>query len=196
LSLAFYKTLGTTLKLEILARSREPRAAVEALEQALKVEQLRNSATGAKFRWLRHKLPCSLAEGLAAIGRAEDAMRTIEDAVADAEPIGFLWTLPELLRVKAQLFAALGRSAWREAEAYFHASLDLARGQAALAWELQTATALARFYRDQGRGEDAEATLAPTLRLFAEGFSTADLTAARELLRELDMNRSLAKGDG
>ena len=190
LSLVFYKNLGMTLKLEILARAREPRAAVEALEQALKIEQLRNSATGAKFRWLRHKLPCSLAEGLAAIGRAEDAMTTIEGAIADAEPIGFLWTLPELLRVKAQLLAASGRSGWLDAETCFRASLDLAREQTALAWELQTATALARFYRDQGRAEQAAATLAQTYGQFAEGFATADLTAARELLREIDVEGS------
>lgn len=46
-------------------------------------------------------------------------------------------------------------------------------------------TSLARLLRNQGRAADATACLQPIYDRFTEGFSTADLIAAKELLDDL-----------
>jgi predicted ATPase len=61
----------------------------------------------------------------------------------------------------------------------------LARRQGALSWELRSATSLARLLRDQGRSAEALALLQPVYDGFTEGFGTADLITAKQLLGEL-----------
>jgi len=63
--------------------------------------------------------------------------------------------------------------------------MDAARRQATLSWELRAATSLARLLRGQSRPADAIACLQPVYDRFTEGFGTADLTAAKQLLNEL-----------
>jgi predicted ATPase len=57
-------------------------------------------------------------------------------------------------------------------------SLELARAQSALSWELRTAIALARMYP----GSHARETLRAIYARFVEGFETPDLKIARGLL--------------
>src|SRR5258708_23531123 len=59
-------------------------------------------------------------------------------------------------------------------------SLDGARRQQALSWELRTSISLARLRRDHGRIGQAHEALAATYARFTEGFATADLEAARK----------------
>jgi predicted ATPase len=54
-----------------------------------------------------------------------------------------------------------------------------------LAWELRTATSLARFWRDHDRSVEAHKLLDGVYSRFTEGFDTADLKAAKVLLAEL-----------
>ena len=67
----------------------------------------------------------------------------------------------------------------------FRQALDKARRQKSLSWELRAATSLARLLRCQGRLADAIACLQPVYDHFTEGFGTADLIAAKQLLDEL-----------
>jgi predicted ATPase len=71
------------------------------------------------------------------------------------------------------------------AEELLQQSLDWARRQGALAWELRAATSLGRLWHDQGRSADATAFLQPVYDRFTEGFATADLKAAKALLDDL-----------
>jgi len=71
------------------------------------------------------------------------------------------------------------------ASQWFSRALDCARGQGALAFELRAATSLARLLRNQGRPADATACLKPIYDRFTEGFGTADLLAAKQLLDDL-----------
>ena len=57
--------------------------------------------------------------------------------------------------------------------------------QQANAWELRTATSLARLWSSQGKRKDAHDLLAPVYGWFTEGFDTADLKDAKALLEEL-----------
>jgi len=71
------------------------------------------------------------------------------------------------------------------AEAHFRQALDGARERGTLSWELRAAASLARLLRSQGRPADAIACLQPVYDRFTEGFGTADLIAAKQLLNEL-----------
>jgi predicted ATPase len=71
------------------------------------------------------------------------------------------------------------------AEDHFRRSIEIAKVQQSIAWELRSATSLARLYRAQNRGSEAQERLSETLAKFTEGFETPDLGAASALLAEL-----------
>ena len=94
--------------------------------------------------------------------------------------------MPELLRLKGELLLLRSILATTQpAEYFFRQALDLARGQGALSWELRAATSLARLLRDRDRIDEARDLLAEVYGRFTEGFGTADLQAAKQLLDDL-----------
>jgi predicted ATPase len=125
-------------------------------------------------------------EALDRTGQIGDGLALVEHAIERCERAEEHWVLPELLRVKGELLRSQGESsAAMTAEDQFRQSLDLARRQGALAWELRAATSLARLLRVQGPPADAVALLQPVYDRFTEGFDTADLKAAKVLLDAL-----------
>jgi predicted ATPase len=70
-------------------------------------------------------------------------------------------------------------------EVFFRQALDEARRQGALSWELRAATSFARLLHHQGQPADAVACLQPVYDRFTEGFGTADLITAKQVLSEL-----------
>jgi len=72
-----------------------------------------------------------------------------------------------------------------EAEACFQQALDVARRQEAKSLELCAAMSLARLWQHQGKRAAARELLAPLYGWFTEGFDTADLQEARELVEAL-----------
>ena len=107
-------------------------------------------------------------------------------AIAHSERTEERWLIAELMRVKGEILlwrGAPGSAA--EAESHFRRALDLANQQGVLSWELRAATSLARLGREQARGEAAHELLASVYDRFTEGFTTADLRAAKSLLEEL-----------
>jgi predicted ATPase/DNA-binding winged helix-turn-helix (wHTH) protein len=124
----------------------------------------------------------TLAEGLVREGRSEEALDLIETAVANAESGSGTFELPELLRTKAKVLLAVSPTNAAVAEASIMASLDCARTQSALGWELRSATALFRLWLDQGRADAARRMLTSIYERFTEGFETTDLRTTRALL--------------
>jgi predicted ATPase/DNA-binding winged helix-turn-helix (wHTH) protein len=108
------------------------------------------------------------------------------EAIARIESGGVGWSAAEILRVAGE---AIRRSAAQDslevAEATFRRSLDLARRQNALSWELRTATSLARLWRDQHRVGAARELLSAVRDRFGEGLQTRDCLRADTLLLEL-----------
>ncbi len=124
-----------------------------------------------------------LAAALGRAGQAAHGLATIDAALARSERSEERWCFAELLRIKGELVVLQGASgAKRVAEELFRQSLDWSRQQAVLSWELRTTTSLARLLRDQGRLGDASAVLQPIYDRFTEGFGSADLIAAKQLL--------------
>jgi predicted ATPase/DNA-binding SARP family transcriptional activator len=127
----------------------------------------------------------NLAQGLAGVGRAVEALTTIEEALARSEQDEERWCIAELLRIKAELVLQAGRGATGASETHFRQALEWARLQGALSLELRCATGLARLWLEQGNVEWARALLQPIYGRFTEGFDTLELRVARELLIRL-----------
>ena len=124
-----------------------------------------------------------MAEALGQAGRFADGIAAVERGL-DRSRRG--WLAPELLRIKGELLLLQGTTGTTEAvEDVFRRALDGAREHGTPSWELRAATSLARLLRSQGRPADAIACLQPIYDRFTEGFGTADLIAAKQLLDEL-----------
>jgi predicted ATPase/DNA-binding winged helix-turn-helix (wHTH) protein len=124
-----------------------------------------------------------LAEALAHAERIAEALALVEAGIEQSEGG---WLTPELLRLKGELFLLQSTPAVAEtAEDLFRQALDASRRQEMLSWQLRAATSLARLLLKQGRHADAIAGLKPVYGRFTEGFGTADLIAAKQLLDEL-----------
>jgi predicted ATPase len=92
---------------------------------------------------------------------------------------------PEILRIKGDILAAMPQSDGLEAEAWLLRSLNQARSQADLSWELRTAMSLAKLMSEQGRLEQGRNVLADAYGRFSEGFATADLQKARQQMENM-----------
>jgi len=134
------------------------------------------------FRFRSLTAQIELAEALAHGGRVVEGLALVEAGIEQSDGG---WGTPELLRLKGELFLSQGTPVVAEtSEALFRHALDEGRRQGALSWELRAATSLARLLRNQGRPTDAVACLQPIYDRFTEGFDTADLIAAKQLLDE------------
>ena len=63
-------------------------------------------------------------------------------------------------------------------------SLECARAQGALSWELRTALSLALLERSQGQTNESHQLLQDVYDRFTEGFGTSDLKHAKRFLDE------------
>jgi tetratricopeptide (TPR) repeat protein len=86
-------------------------------------------------------------------------------------------------RVRGKLFFKAGSD--DEAESNFRKSIEFAAGRSAKSEELRSAVGLARLLKQQSRRAEARPMLAEIYNWFAEGFDTADLKDAKNLLDEL-----------
>ena len=136
--------------------------------------------TGARL-WLPIFLALK-AEAHAKAGRSDTALKTIDEALAISDETGERWAVAEVLRIKAALLQATKRAADEEIEHLLVKSLETARRQQALSWQLRTACDLARFWQGQGRDDEALTLLQSIYGQFTEGFGTADLIQAKALL--------------
>ncbi len=124
-----------------------------------------------------------LAQGFGRVGNMAAGLAAIDEAIAASARAEERWYVAELLRIKGDLLLiGASRTAVAAAEDLFAESLRWARRQAALSWELRTAISLARLWRSRERRAEAHDLLAPLYGRFTEGFETADLLAARQLL--------------
>jgi predicted ATPase/DNA-binding winged helix-turn-helix (wHTH) protein len=124
-----------------------------------------------------------LSEILATGGQYDDSLAAIDDALDNTERCdGFWWQMPEALRIKGEVLLLSDKVQTTAAEHHFRQSLDMARSQGALSWELRTAMSLGRLYHSKGRTKEALVLLNSVYARFTEGFETADLQSARRLL--------------
>ena len=127
-----------------------------------------------------------LAEASGLAGRPAEGLATIDKALKVSDQREERWCVAELLRVRGDLvLLARGLDAEQAAESIFLESLQQARAQSVLSFELRTAISLARLLHEQNRRDEAVDLLTAVYHRFAEGFATRDLVSARQLLNQL-----------
>ncbi|WP_026014335.1 ATP-binding protein [Pseudomonas psychrophila] len=93
------------------------------------------------------------------------------------------WCGAEILRLRAIDLHATDDP--DTAQALLLEALALASRQGALAWQLRSATSLAKLWQQQGQVQQAHALLAPIYHRYTEGLETPALTDVRHLLDRL-----------
>src|SRR5882724_8199604 len=87
-----------------------------------------------------------IADALGRDGKAAEGLSIIDETLARSERDEERWCVAELLRIKGELILRESEpQAASSAEQHFLRSLDWARRQGALSWELRTSTSLARL---------------------------------------------------
>ena len=121
-----------------------------------------------------------LADALAQQGEHAAALAAVMEGLEAQERLGQrLWDA-ELQRLEGVALVGLNRL--DDAQGAFEEALGVARRQQAKSYELRAATSLARLWDERGRRAEARDLLAPIYNWFTEGFDTADLKEAKELL--------------
>ncbi len=140
--------------------------------------------------WARHYEGTAAREDLAGLGLVQDTLVTFDAATVDdamlerARSGGAGWCTAEILRVRAE-----AQTDTRTRETLLLEALGVAHQHGALAWELRSATSLARLWQRQGRTQAARELLSSVYAQFSEGFATRDLVRVRSLLDELQDKR-------
>jgi predicted ATPase len=119
------------------------------------------------------------------LGQFDDAWCRVGEAVTEIETTKERWQEAEVHRVAGEIALKSPAPDAAKAEAHFERALQIARQQQAKSWELRAAMSMARFWRDQGKRDEARNLLAPVYGWFTEGFDTRDLKEAKALLNEL-----------
>jgi predicted ATPase/DNA-binding winged helix-turn-helix (wHTH) protein len=135
-----------------------------------------------RYQMMKTFFLAELASALAAAGQRIEALVAIEESIERIDHTAELVYLPEVLRTKGDILAAGSEADQVVGDEFLLRSLEWARKQRALSWELRAAISLARLRHRQGRSAEAGAVLAPVYGQFTEGFETADLGAAKHLL--------------
>jgi predicted ATPase len=133
----------------------------------------------------RPTLLALLAEVYGRTGQVEKGLGVLAEALTLVDTTGERWYAAELHGLQGALWLSQSIDHQSEAEACFQHAMAIAQDQGAKAWELRTATSLARLWQHQGKRQQAHDLLAPVYAWFTEGFDTPDLQEAKALLDEL-----------
>ncbi|PWW04529.1 putative ATPase [Hoeflea marina] len=134
------------------------------------------------FRMRYPNYLANYAEAVARQGDLAGGLAAIDEAIALCESRGQVVGIPEILRIKGNMFRFQDPADPDRAEACYRRSIELARQGEALSWELRSAMSLVKLRRMHGGDNEAENMLSSTYDRFQEGFSTGDLVRARALI--------------
>lgn len=146
-------------------------------------------ATGARLR--RPYYLSIMAQSAGRAGQVDSALSLLAQALAETQATGECWWDAETYRLRGSFFLQQEVADETQAETRFRQALEIAQQQDAKSLELRAATSLSRLWHSQNKRQDAYALLAPVYDGFTEGFDTADLQEAKQLLDELSVEMSL-----
>ncbi|MCL4707276.1 AAA family ATPase [bacterium] len=133
------------------------------------------------------------------MGRVEEGLQIIDEAIEMVKNGGERHIEAEQWRIKGELllmqsdrgkFNGLLPAQQQQAEECFRRALTVAQQQRAKSWELRAAMSLSRLWQKQGKAAEATAFLSEIYHWFTEGFDTADLQEAKQLLGEFHLVES------
>ncbi|MGO8021178.1 winged helix-turn-helix domain-containing protein [Rhizobium leguminosarum] len=180
-----WRTLGECFLGIVTMRRGEPKG-FAMTEEALRALRLR------RFGPFFTRALGEFALALARNGQLEEAWAAVTEGVDRAVKNGEGWCLPELLRIRAVVAMARGRDDG-SIEIDLLQSIELAKIQNALGWQLRTATSLAMHYQARMELSKARSVLEPVLDHFREGFITTDVQTALGLVEQIDFEMKLER---
>jgi tetratricopeptide (TPR) repeat protein len=181
-AIELWHTTGSCFSGAVLVRGGKPREGRGLLLRAM------NGPPYMESNVHRVEMLIELAQAFACTGDFQQGIDALDEALAESARREERWCLAELLRMKGEMLLGVDASGSESrAEELLQQSLDWARRQGALSWELRAASSLARLRLRQGKAQEGRACLEPVYARFTEGFDTADLAAARQLLKGLDV---------
>jgi DNA-binding winged helix-turn-helix (wHTH) protein len=172
-------TVGVGLKDDIAVARGQEDVVIELLRTALGALHSEN------HNILLTVFARALTQGLLKTGQLDEVLSIANGSIGQAATLGTAFHLAELLRLKAEVIAAAPQKDAAAALDRLRQSLRFVRDQSALAYELRSATTLARLLSEGGQREEARSILAPVFDRFTEEFETPDLRDARALLASL-----------
>jgi ATP/maltotriose-dependent transcriptional regulator MalT len=116
-------------------------------------------------------------------GKPEEGLALLDEAMEIARHWSGRSMMPEFLRLKGDLLLANSEENAAEAETWLQLSLEVARELRAKMMELRAAISMCRLWQGQGKAEEGRRMLSTVYEKFTEGFTTADLMEAKDLLR-------------
>jgi predicted ATPase/DNA-binding winged helix-turn-helix (wHTH) protein len=173
-ALDFFQTIGQAVKGVVQAARGQTRDGLALLQDS--VERLQRQQYGPQTDF-----GVQLAETLVAAGQCDEALVSIDRAIARAKHHNFVWEMPDMLRARGEVLISMKGADLAQAENCFRQSLDLAWRQGALGFELRSAVSFAKLRIRQGRHDEARGLISPVYARFTEGFNSSGLMAAREL---------------
>lgn len=157
-------------------REGDPAAGVELLQTGIGSTE----AIGARLGLAYWRV--TLAQALGAMGRRADGLAVVVAERERIERTGERGQASQLHRVEGELRLLGPDPREADAEACFMRAIDVASRGGARTYELAAALALARLWRNLGRGRDARAMLERRLATFTPGAVTPEITAATAFL--------------
>jgi predicted ATPase len=177
--LALHQALSFFARGWLLATGKNPRSGLSELHQGV------DACMHLGMRLFEPYHRGVIAETYWRSGEAQVGMDVLEDTIGFVNTSGLRFFEAELLRLKGTLLMHLAPGEHHEAAACYREALSVARHQQAKSLELRAAMSLARFWRDEGRRDEARDLLAAVYGWFSEGFDTPDLRDAKALLDEI-----------
>lgn len=180
-SLPFWSAFGTFIHGWAMSAEGQAREGIAQMRDGIAAWE----STGARVWQPYFRGP--LAEECWRNGEYAEAATVLQDAWRALEETGEFTYEAELHRLAGELAlsSATDEDSAMRAESCFRKSIESAQRQQAKSLELRGAIALARFWRNQGRRDDARQLLAAVYQGFTEGFDSGDLREARALLDAL-----------
>ena len=174
-----YRAVGLGLKGAVAIARDELETGIDLLRAALEIQ------TNLRLNIFVTEFIGALADGLRKHGQVEEALLTINQAIGRATDRESTYNTAELLRIKAQILAAMPQYGRESAMNCLTEALAIAKAQSALALELRSTIDQARLLAEGGQRDQACHDLALVYGRFTEGFETADLRIARLLMQDL-----------
>jgi tetratricopeptide (TPR) repeat protein len=178
-SLESYYAVGLGATGKLMVKRGDPEAGITLLESSLETLHSR------RYELHTAGFNSALAEGLATLGQCERALTIVDETISLISAGGNMFRMPELLRLKGTILCSRGQADSRVGEKCLVEALRVADQQSALAWQLRSASDLARLWLSKDRIEEARNVLAPIYNRFTEGFECLDLKVAAQLLDEI-----------
>jgi predicted ATPase len=175
----YWMAFGALMRGWAVAHQGQVKEGIEQMTQGLRAYR----ATGAEIN--QPYFLALLAEAHGTMGQLESGLTILTEALPLVDTTGECWYETELYRLKGELLLQQSPDYHIEAESCFQHAISTAQNQQAKSWELRAATSLARLWQFQDKRQEAYDLLAPVYNWFTEGFDTADLQEAKQLLDEL-----------